>query len=133
MTNKLEALCALADALKKASAAGMGDERGIHLNWQELQEVVREIRDLPQMAATTSMTPINMGNKLLTQGEMSAIKVDGWIEWAGGDRCPVASGDFQVRFRDGRIITCGAPSGLRWGHIGENGDIVAYRLVDAHT
>lgn len=55
-----------------------------------------------------------------------------WIEWNGGE-CPVAGKNVEVRFRTGFEIETGKqPTGLRWDHSGSRGDIVAYRLVDAH-
>lgn len=55
---------------------------------------------------------------------------DGWIEWKGGIR-PVAIGSkADIKFGSGAIYkneTIGP--GLRWIHLGEKSDIIAYRVV----
>lgn len=58
-----------------------------------------------------------------------------WIEWNGGE-CPV-DGTVDVKLRrmhddteDFLLSDCKARD-MRWRHIGNSGDIVAYRLVDA--
>lgn len=54
-----------------------------------------------------------------------------WIEWKGGE-CPVGEDVLvEVRWDDG--ITTGPlnAGAWRWRHIGNESDIVAYRLVDA--
>lgn len=60
---------------------------------------------------------------------------NGWIEWNGGE-CPV-SGTVDVKLRrahddteDFLLSDCKARD-MRWRHIGNESDIVAYRLVDA--
>ncbi len=53
---------------------------------------------------------------------------DGWIKWGGGDR-PVSSGTrVEVRLEDGGGFTELAGC-IGWGHDGEPGDIMAYRVV----
>nr|WP_314075193.1 hypothetical protein [uncultured Roseococcus sp.] len=58
----------------------------------------------------------------------------GWIEWRGGSP-PVTDGEVDVRLRSGRIIFYRSPVGIGgrqnagggWVHLGERGDIIAYR------
>ena len=62
------------------------------------------------------------------EGEKDAPKCDGWIEWKGGE-CPVGPDvDVDARFRSG-----GDGNDLaryyRWDHLGQDNDIVAYRVV----
>lgn len=59
---------------------------------------------------------------------------DGWIEWAGGDECPVADGvmiDVRLRGGEPRLPTRGRM--YRWDHLSANDrchpfDIVAYKV-----
>jgi hypothetical protein len=52
---------------------------------------------------------------------------DGWIAWSGGE-CPVKKGvQLLVRLGDGFEFTDVAGHS-RWNHIGDAGDIVAYRI-----
>ena len=55
---------------------------------------------------------------------------DGWIEWGGG-KCPVPIEFFvEVKIRDGRTDTSGVrANSFRWMHVGDDGDIIAYRVV----
>lgn len=58
---------------------------------------------------------------------------DCWIEWHGGE-CPVPNGTaVVVRFRDGWTSSetnpCNAPERMRWSHLGNYCDIIAYRVV----
>ena len=63
---------------------------------------------------------------LKTQVEQS----DGWIKWDGGE-CPVESDWLvSIKFRDGD--TYPPETGMHvlfWEHVGNNGDIIAYRVV----
>lgn len=47
-----------------------------------------------------------------------------WIEWDGGE-CPITHPGL-VRFRSGAIQGARPVDNLRWGHTGDQGDIVAY-------
>lgn len=55
---------------------------------------------------------------------------DDWIEWNGGE-CPVAaSAIVQRKYRDGADGFMKAPAAyFRWTHLGEDSDIIAYRVV----
>ncbi len=51
-----------------------------------------------------------------------------WIEWAGGEQPAGRQDRVEVRFRDGTQDN--GPSGIYgWDHDGEDGDIIAYRVV----
>lgn len=62
---------------------------------------------------------------------MMAARGDGWIEWSGGDECPVPEGaKFSIRFRCG-IEDNAAMGGIwDWTHDDESDDygIIAYRI-----
>lgn len=55
---------------------------------------------------------------------------DDWIEWKGGE-CPVAANAIiQRKYRDGADGFMKAPAAyFRWTHLGEDRDIIAYRVV----
>ncbi len=54
-----------------------------------------------------------------------------WIEWGGGE-CPLPHGvKHEVKFRNGTVINDDAPDGWSWGHVGEDDDIIAYRVIGA--
>lgn len=58
----------------------------------------------------------------------------GWVEWLGGPP-PFRSGEVDVRLRSGRLILYRSVVGIggranpggNWVHLGEQGDIIAYR------
>ena len=58
----------------------------------------------------------------------------GWVPWHGGE-APSTEGSVDVRLRSGRIIRYRSPDGIggrknpggNWVHLGEGGDIVAWR------
>lgn len=55
-----------------------------------------------------------------------------WIEWNGDDKSPIPEGSkYMLRFRDGEAYTYAdcRRGFLRWGHIGSDGDIVAYKIL----
>lgn len=67
---------------------------------------------------------------------LSAVDVDDWIKWDGGE-CPVAYGTpIDVEYRSGeRAVGLGAlvpkmlgRTATHWTHSGFDGDIIAYRL-----
>lgn len=52
----------------------------------------------------------------------------GWIEWHGG-KCPLpADTPVEVMTRDGKQIQVLGACRAVWTHVGDNGDIVAYRV-----
>jgi hypothetical protein len=58
--------------------------------------------------------------------------VGDWIEWAGGEECPIPDadeGDYEIRWSDGSINKRGPATDWRWFH--EDGEInlTAYRLI----
>jgi hypothetical protein len=58
-----------------------------------------------------------------------------WIEWDGGE-CPIPCGvTHQVKHRDGEVVEDVEPDTWEWGHLGMDGDIIAYRyrLTDNTT
>lgn len=62
---------------------------------------------------------------------MMAARGDWWIEWSGGDECPVPSGvKFHIRLRSGDEWLCERADFLDWTHEVEPNDydIVAYRI-----
>lgn len=53
-----------------------------------------------------------------------------WIKWNGGE-CPVAAGTrVEVKYRDDEIAEDCDPDLSNWIHYGEQGDIIAYRVVE---
>jgi hypothetical protein len=55
---------------------------------------------------------------------------DEWTVWEGGE-CPVGQGaTVELLFRDRRRLNCRVADSLRWNHNCNNGDIIAYRVVD---
>lgn len=68
-----------------------------------------------------------------------ADKNEGWIEWGGGE-CPVEKGTLvDVKWRDGKIddsipakiihdLDSPKRHAIRWRHLGNSHDIIAYRL-----
>lgn len=57
---------------------------------------------------------------------------DGWLPWDGRHEAgPVRPADaaYEVRLRNGREMSVGDGTAMRWTHHGEPGDIVAYRQV----
>ncbi len=56
---------------------------------------------------------------------------EGWIEWKGGECCPIdleKTPRIGIRFRSGQEFVSSS-EGWEWTHLGENGDIIAYRVV----
>ena len=107
-----EGVEAIATALRQEIPTGDGSTRS--LTWSEALDAVDAIRALSPPPAE------------------SAQPSDGWIEWKGR-RCPVNERDeaprLDLRFRDGTEVRSVHPSGWRWSHMGEAGDIIAYRIV----
>lgn len=54
---------------------------------------------------------------------------DGWKPWAGGDSPVGAGDDHEAKLKSGAILRCRAGNLLRWQHIGNSGDIIAYRIT----
>lgn len=53
-----------------------------------------------------------------------------WIEWSGGE-CPVDDCDVVLfEMRSGEIDLCAIPSTIRWSHVGANGDILRYTIIE---
>ena len=54
-----------------------------------------------------------------------------WIEWSGGDTCPVPNdAKAEIKFRDGDSAELDTWLDiLEWRHKGYGSDIIAYRLV----
>lgn len=62
---------------------------------------------------------------------MMAARCDVWIEWNGGDECPVPDGkNFSIRFRCGKEDNAALGGIWDWTHEVEPNDydIVAYRI-----
>lgn len=61
-------------------------------------------------------------------------QVDGdWIDWTGGE-CPIADDQhFSVTYRNGVTTVFGYCAGAYpaelWQHVGDEGDVVKYRVV----
>jgi hypothetical protein len=55
-----------------------------------------------------------------------------WIEWGGGDQPVEDSVVVSVMFRRGNVSTPMRAEMWSWSHHGGNGDIIAYRIVEAH-
>lgn len=65
---------------------------------------------------------------LVEQESTTAADADGWIEWGGG-RCPVSKGvRFELKFRDGSLISDASGERWSWSHKGKPSDIIAYRI-----
>lgn len=59
---------------------------------------------------------------------LAHVKFDKWMPWNGGD-CPIPKGIYyRVRFRDGWESQTLTYAYLRWNHIQNHGDIVAYQI-----
>ena len=57
-----------------------------------------------------------------------------WIEWNGGEECPVPGRDLEVQMRNGAVSYLEPGDMVRWTHHGNGGDIVRYRRQPApHT
>lgn len=57
---------------------------------------------------------------------------EGWRPWRGYGSPPVAASQgarVEVVTRCGGVFRCSAAGGCRWEHVGDGGDILAYRLV----
>lgn len=54
-----------------------------------------------------------------------------WIEWGGGDTCPVPEGvKAEIKFRDGDCAELDTWLDiLEWHHKGYGSDIIAYRII----
>jgi hypothetical protein len=58
---------------------------------------------------------------------------DGWIDWHGGE-CPVPfTARVDYALRGGDRYDSEAVRGLRWNHLGDRYDIVAYRIVQGDS
>lgn len=55
-----------------------------------------------------------------------------WIEWNGGEECPVPGCDLEVQMRSGAVCQLKPREAVRWTHHGNVGDIVRYRRL-THT
>ena len=62
-------------------------------------------------------------------------KAEGWIEWSGGDVCPIKDDRTSFAFFN-RLGGCAAEGGnarsLDWSHKDSSWDILAYRIIEAH-
>lgn len=62
-------------------------------------------------------------------------KAEGWIEWSGGDVCPIKDDRTSFAFFN-RLGGCAAEGGnarsLDWSHKDSSWDIIAYRIIEAH-
>ena len=70
--------------------------------------------------------------KSMEAPEPAAQDDDGWIEWAGGRRCPVAPDALvTVRLRSGTILDRYRRADFyRWFHYsGSADDIIAYKVI----
>lgn len=60
---------------------------------------------------------------------------DGWVEWGGGDTCPIPRGAlFHFRMADGEVAGPVEATALDWRHVRSTGGlepwcIIAYRIV----
>jgi hypothetical protein len=53
-----------------------------------------------------------------------------WIEWSGGE-CPVDDCVVVLfEMRSGEIDLCAIPLTIRWSHVGANGDILRYTIIE---
>lgn len=56
---------------------------------------------------------------------------EGWIEWAGGDNCPLPKGtNTELKVRFGTTATVDNPEDFRWYHLNDSSDITHYRVVE---
>lgn len=51
-----------------------------------------------------------------------------WIEWSGDDYEPDITPKLQIKRRDG-VTDDGYLNNFWWGHIGDDSDIIAYRII----
>lgn len=57
------------------------------------------------------------------------IENDGWIEWGGGSFSPVPHGE-SVEIKHLKGTTKGYAGGFRWRKVGNDFDIIAYRVIE---
>lgn len=60
---------------------------------------------------------------------------DGWIRWQGGKKAPLPVGTrYEARYRNGdklkSKVTALAEEPETWVHLNDDGDIMAYRLIE---
>lgn len=66
---------------------------------------------------------------LVEQNGTPAAETEAWVEWAGG-QCPVSKGvRFELKFRDGSLLSDASGERWSWSHKGKASDIIAYRIV----
>ncbi len=53
---------------------------------------------------------------------------EGWIEWEGSDYQPDITPKLQIKRRDG-VTDDGYLNHFEWDHIGDDTDIIAYRII----
>lgn len=83
-------------------------------------EIIMEVNTLEEL--------IEISERLSGDGDR-AEGDDGWIAWNGGD-CPVADGTkTEMKFRTGVVAVDSNPEEWKWAHSGQDGDIIAYRIV----
>lgn len=108
-------------------------------NWHDIAGYARLVEDRLNEHAAKAAAPLYARAVTELAGEMArpqtageqASPEPGWLTWAGGRR-PVKRGALiDVRHRDGEHyynVAAGEGASNYWGHDGDDGDIVAYRL-----
>ena len=97
-------------------------------NWHDWLEIEGGLPCLAIDHATAIITR-DQYEAALAASQAPASDADGWIEWAGGE-CPV-DGDALVdvkHWSGEEYFNQPAKTYGDWSHIGEKGDIIAYRL-----
>lgn len=92
-------------------------------------DIARALRSIPGLDLGTELL-VRLAADRLDPPYAEAEAEEGWIEWKGGE-CPVQKDrrvDIVTRAGEHVIPGCIAKY-LRWGHVGDIGDIIHYRVV----
>lgn len=82
------------------------------------------------LAAREAVKPVEKSAVVRQSEVVQTADADGWIEWKGVEY-PVPVGTrVNVRFADGTESYQDTVQSLIWQHIGDGGDIIAYKLSD---
>ncbi len=94
---------------------------------KELETLIEKLE--AAIAVNNEMLTIVRG--LLAEHASVASKPtnDGWIKWNGGEN-PVPGKIVEVKLRGGHQSTCHKSEDETWYVVGDNYDIIAYRVVD---
>mgnify|MGYP001270384909 CR=1 FL=1 len=68
-------------------------------------------------------------NEMQSRLNTAPTASDGWIKWNGGEN-PVPGKIVEVKLRGGHQSTCHKSEDETWYVVGDNYDIIAYRVVD---